>query len=134
MESTGTTKPAPGKARLGPIGQFAVKALIVAVLALMTSEMIMGMAVAKLDGILRKNMELIRSDVQAVRGVGLSRVMNRLALELEQAAAPNAEIPPEKKQKILSDIRIVVERARPFIVEAFAVLSDGLNAQPTTKK
>ncbi len=134
MESTGTTKPAPGKVRLGPIGQFAVKALIVAVLGLMTSEMIMGMAIAKLDGIMRKNIEMIRSDVQAVKSVGLSQMMNRLALEIEQAAAPSVDISPERRRKILSDMRIVAEKLRPFIAEMSVIVTGVLNADSAGKK
>lgn len=47
----------------------------------------------------------------------------RLEKELERAAGPDRELSPERKQKLLSNIRIIVDRWRPFVVEASAIFA-----------
>jgi hypothetical protein len=42
---------------------------------------------------------------------------------LDKAAAPDREMSPERQQKLLSDIHILAERARPFVAEAATVFA-----------
>jgi hypothetical protein len=39
----------------------------------------------------------------------------RVERELDRAADPATDLPPEKKQKLLNDVRMIVARWRPFI-------------------
>ena len=50
--------------------------------------------------------------------------------ELDRAADPNTELPEEKKQKLLSDIRTIANRWRPFVAEAASIFSDSAHSAP----
>ena len=39
----------------------------------------------------------------------------KLEKELDRAAAPESDLPPEQKQKLLRDIHVIVARWRPFL-------------------
>jgi hypothetical protein len=39
----------------------------------------------------------------------------KLEKELDRAAAPESDLPPEQKEKLLRDIRVIVARWRPFL-------------------
>jgi hypothetical protein len=43
--------------------------------------------------------------------------------ELDRAADPTSDLPDEKKQKLLSDIRRIADRWRPFVTEVSGILS-----------
>jgi hypothetical protein len=37
---------------------------------------------------------------------------------LDRAADPASDLPPEKKQKLLNDVKVIVARWRPFVEAA----------------
>jgi hypothetical protein len=39
----------------------------------------------------------------------------KIERELDRAADPASDLPPEKKQKLLNDVRVIVVRWRPFL-------------------
>jgi hypothetical protein len=50
--------------------------------------------------------------------------------ELERAADPAHDIPPEKKRKLLSQIHVLVERWRPLVAEVAPLFADFQRAPP----
>jgi hypothetical protein len=56
--------------------------------------------------------------------LGGAQFWERAEHELERAADPSHELPLEKKQKLLSEIHVVVERWRPFMTEIAPLFSD----------
>jgi hypothetical protein len=63
--------------------------------------------------------------------VGGSKFWVNLENQLARAADPSSDLPPAKKQEILSQIRAVTERWRPFIREASLLFSDSAEPRPT---
>jgi hypothetical protein len=63
--------------------------------------------------------------------VGGAKFWVNLENQLARAADPNSDLPPAKKQEILSQIRAITERWRPFIREASLLFSDSTEPRPT---
>jgi hypothetical protein len=82
--------------------------------------------VAAVAGILYFTDYLIENRIQSIREsthLGGREFWTRVEKTLSDLADPKSEMPPAKKAKILSDIKIVSERWRPFVE---AVLPAGL--------
>lgn len=47
--------------------------------------------------------------------VGGRKFWSRLEEELDRAAAPASDLPPERKQKLINNVRIIAARWRPLI-------------------
>jgi hypothetical protein len=69
-------------------------------------------------------MEQYAATMQQYTKVGGAQFWERAERELERAADPSHELPPEKKQKLLSEIHVLVERWRPFMTEIAPLFSD----------
>lgn len=120
--------------RLGPVGQFTVKMLIAAAVVLASSEIVLEMAFSRLDSTLFQSIEIVRADVRAVKSIGIVRIWNRLQSELNQAASAGGDMSPENQKKALADLRVVVDRLRPFIVEASAIIASAATPDPAAVK
>jgi len=42
-------------------------------------------------------------------------IWGKIERELDRAADPASDLPPEKKQKLVNDVRVIVARWRPFL-------------------
>ena len=118
--------------RWGPIKEFAIKMGIVFALLLGT----LIYSATKLEDIVQRASNLLHMEVQrAFAQLDTRSFWKNLETELAKAAGPTRDLPPEKKQKILSDIRTIVERWRPFVAEASAIFSPNSSppAQPTSQ-
>jgi hypothetical protein len=47
--------------------------------------------------------------------IGGQQFWIKLEHELDRAADPASDLPPEKKQKLINDMRVIVARWRPFV-------------------
>jgi hypothetical protein len=114
-------EPASGSARprLGPIGQFAVKTAIVSA-AIMWCGLI---AFDYLDDMISRRMEQLEVALRPVATIGGKQFWTKLEEELDKQADPRADLSSEKKQKILSQIKIVADRWRPFLMEASSAIT-----------
>jgi hypothetical protein len=63
-------------------------------------------------------MEQLHATMRSATAIGGRQFWTKLETELDRMADPGTDIPLEKKQKILSQIKIVSERWRPFFTEA----------------
>jgi hypothetical protein len=124
METTGEAK-SQADMRLGPIGQFAVKTVIVAG-AIVVSMWIM---LDVLDDFADRRMQQFERTLRSATSLGGRQFWTKLENQLEQLADPKSDIPAEKKQKILAQIKVISDRWRPFLMEAGAAI-EGETKQP----
>jgi hypothetical protein len=87
---------------LGNIVGFAIKACIVAVV-------ISASTIFVADSIIDSVKDAIAS------GTSGAQFWGKIERELDRAADPASDLPPEKKQKLLNDVRVIVVRWRPFL-------------------
>jgi hypothetical protein len=62
--------------------------------------------------------------------MGGARFWADFETNIERAADPASDLPAEKKQALLKDIHIIVDRWRPFMREADRLFSDQDAAKP----
>ena len=111
--------------RLGPIAQFAVKTVIVAA-AIVVSAWIM---LDVLDDFADRRMKQFEQSMRSATSLGGRQFWTKLENQLAELADPRADLPPEKKQRILSEIKVISDRWRPFLMEAAAAV-EGETKQP----
>jgi hypothetical protein len=99
--------------RLGPIGQFALKTAIVSVAIVLSVWVVLDV----LDGFATRRMQQLESTIRTATAVGGRQFWTRLEDELDKMADPRTDISPEKKRKILSQIKVISDRWRPFLSE-----------------
>jgi hypothetical protein len=103
---------------LGPIGLFLIKTVIVSVAIVLSAWILLGV----LDDFVTRRMEQVERTVRAATSIGGRQFWTKLEAELDKLADPRMDLPPEKKAKILSQIRAVSDRWRPFLTEAAAAI------------
>lgn len=96
---------------IGPLGEFAVETAIVSVAIVLSGWIMLDI----LDDFATRRMQQMDA---AVRSIGGRQFWTKLEEELDKFADPRRDISPEKKQKILSQIRAISDRWRPFLNEA----------------
>ncbi len=87
----------------GTIGQFVIKACIVAVV-------FVACTVFATDWIIGTLKESIGGTT-----IGGPQFWARIERELDRAADPASDLSPDEKQKLVNDVRVIVARWRPFI-------------------
>ena len=96
-----------------PIRQFIVKTAVV-VLAIIA-------VLSFLDNLVEQRV----AQIQSAAKIGGREFWTGLERELERQADPRTDISPEKKQKIISEVRIVADRWRPLISDLQAAIGGG---------
>jgi hypothetical protein len=87
--------------RSGGVLQFAAKTCIVAVIVTISAIFIANTVIDNLR--------------DALGNTTGRPFWTKLEKELDRAAAPESDLPPEQKQKLLRDIHVIVARWRPFL-------------------
>jgi hypothetical protein len=108
-----TTNQARSVMRQEDILQFTIKTCIVALV-------ISACAIFAADWIIKSVEASTANTISTVREqlsptVGGRQFWIKLKDQLDNAAAPSSDLPPEEKQKLLNDVRAIVSRWRPFI-------------------
>lgn len=111
MDSEPTTVPPPQEAGT-PIISFLIKTAIV-----------VGSVIGILSYINYKAEQRIVQIKETFGHVGGRAFWTKLEDQLDSLADPKSDLKPEKKQKILMQIRVISERWRPFLDEAVGSLS-----------
>jgi hypothetical protein len=65
----------------------------------------------------------VETNIQRVALTSGRTFWSNVERELDRAADPTSDLPDEKKQKLLSDIRRIADRWRPFVTEVSGILS-----------
>jgi hypothetical protein len=118
MEGTDETTSQAADMRIGPIGQFLIKTVIVAA-AIVVSTWIM---LDVLDDFADRRMQQFERTLRSATSFGGRQFWTKLENQLEELADPKADLPPEKKQKILAQIKVISDRWRPFLQEAASAI------------
>ena len=111
-----TNKQAGSVMRQEDILEFAVKTCIVAVV-------ISACAIFAADWIIKSVEVSTANTISTVREqlspkIGGRQFWIKIKEQLDNAAAPSSDFPPEEKQKLLNDVRVIASRWRPFIEAA----------------
>jgi hypothetical protein len=107
--------------RRSELGQFTLKALII--IGLIAGAFVLSAALV---------IPRIERVVQQYTKVGGAQFWTKVEGELERAADPAHDMAPEKKQKLLSQIHVLVERWRPFVTEVAPLFADFQKPTPST--
>jgi hypothetical protein len=110
----------PPQRQRSELGQFTLKALII--IGLIAGAFILSGAlmVPRIERIVANT----EAKMQQYTKVGGAQFWAKVEGELERAADPALDIPPEKKRKLLSQIHVLVERWRPFMAEIAPLFAD----------
>jgi hypothetical protein len=112
--------------RIGPLAQFAIKTVIVSAAIVVSAWILLGI----LDDFATRRMEQLEATVRTATALGGRRFWTKLESQLDNLADPKTDISPEKKQKILAQIKTISDRWRPFLVEAASTISAEPNPPP----
>jgi hypothetical protein len=66
--------------------------------------------------------------------VGGAQFWNRLEADLGKAAAPDSGLSPEKQKQILEQLRLVSNKWKPFLSEAYTIITEPATAPPPTQR
>jgi hypothetical protein len=100
-----------------PLLTFALKAVIVAAVITISLLILMDNLIGDLGDLIDGRIQRIALELRENGKFGGRNFWEHLEQELDRAAGPNNDIPPERQQKLLRDVHILVDRARPFILE-----------------
>ena|SRR2546422_7230985 len=112
METTEQSPSQVVELHFGPIGQFALKTAIVFVAVILSGWIVLDI----LDDLANRRIQQLEATIRS--SIGGRQFWTKLEDELERLADPRMDVSSEKKQKILSQIKIISDRWRPFLVEA----------------
>jgi hypothetical protein len=98
----------------GQIAVFAIKTCIVVVAISVGSLFVVEAGVDNLQDAAARTISSLRRELPQ-GPIGGRELGTKIEQELDRAADPSSEMPPEKRQKLLNDVHVIVARWRPFI-------------------
>jgi hypothetical protein len=101
--------------RSGSLGRFAIKTVTVTAAVTVALWIIIGLAFDRLDDMIDRRAMQVQEVIQSTVRIHSKSFWSRVEKELDRAASPANDLPSEKKQKLLADIRTLADRYRPFI-------------------
>jgi hypothetical protein len=115
------TRPASGDLR-----SFALKFAIA--IGMITAAVVFagGLLASKIDDTIDRTVFAVRMQFAPIANarIGGSQFWSKIENELERVANANNSLAPEKQQKLLSNIRAIVTRVRPFVAEVAPLFSN----------
>jgi hypothetical protein len=118
------------------LSRFAIKAAIVCaaivVTVWLTTDIITGQIEGTVNRLVDRQVARITTQLQTKTRFDGRDLWPRIERTLDNAVAAKYDLPPEKQQKIIADVRAVSERWRPFFVELSAAIAGGQSAGPQT--
>jgi hypothetical protein len=123
----------------GGVVQFALKTAIVMGLAAAATIFVGMVATTRMEPMLERGLATftkVASQIEGMGKLGGRQFWQKVETALDEAADPRSDLPEEKKQKLLADIRAVATRWRPFIAEGASMFPDAKSAScvvPTDK-
>jgi hypothetical protein len=126
MEATQEPTSPAADASLGPIGLFLIKTVIVSAAIVLSVWILLDV----LDGFATRRMQQLEQSIRSATSLGGRQFWTKLEGELDKLADGRTDIPPEKKAKLLAQIKAVSDRWRPFLQEATAAIEGDANKPP----
>ncbi len=96
------------------LGLFVVKTCIVAVVIAVCVVVVANLIVETVEDSAAHTIANVHAQWMQTP-IGGRQFWTKLERELDRAADPKADLPPEEKQKLLEDVRVIAARWRPFI-------------------
>ena len=120
---TETDKPATASLSRasGGIGQFLLKTCIVGIVISACTIFVADTIITSLDKIATRSIGNLREQ-WAATPIGGHQFWTKIERELDHMADTASDLPPEKKQKLINDVRVIAARWRPLL--------DALQAEP----
>ncbi len=118
--------PAKERSQVGALGLYAAKVAIFLVL--------FCAAVIGSGAIVATKLHAALVSALGSETVGGSRFWSKIEQEIHRAADTSQDLPPEKKQQLLNDLRVIVQRWRPFVAEIEPLFSDRSPAAGSPQK
>ena len=121
----------------GDLRSFALKSGIA--IGLITAAVILvgGLLASKIDDTIARAVYSIQVQLAPIANakIGGSQFWAKVENEIDRVANTNNSLAPEKQQKLLSNIRAIVTRVRPFVAEVAPLFSDprGQDGQGTDR-
>jgi hypothetical protein len=97
----------------GDLKIFAIKTCLVAIVTIFAALWIIDSVANTIRESVVYTMAELREQVQLPRGG--KQFWEKIEQQLDRAADTSSDLPPEKKQKLINDVRVIVARWRPFI-------------------
>jgi hypothetical protein len=118
MAEDTSSRPAPEQ--MHPLLTFTLKTVIVVAAATISLAVLMDNLIRDVGDFIDRR---VRQTAFSLQETGLTNIggrafWERLERALDKAADPTNDVPPEHQQKLLRDVRVLADRARPFILEA----------------
>jgi hypothetical protein len=85
---------------LGSIGQFLIKTVIVSTATVVSAWIVLDI----LDDFATRRIQQLERTIRSATSIGGRQFWTKLEGELDKLADPKMDIPPEKKEKILSQV------------------------------
>jgi hypothetical protein len=98
----------------GGIGQFIIKTCIVAIVISASSIFVVDWIIDSLEDSTGRTLANFQAQA-AHTTIGGRQFWTKIENELDSVADPSSDLAPEKKQKLINDVRVIVARWRPFI-------------------
>jgi hypothetical protein len=110
----------------GDLGSFVLKSLIAIGLITAAILLVGALLVSKIDDTVARTVYSIQTQLGPIANakIGGSQFWAKVENEIDRAANANNAMAPEKQQKLLSNIRAIVTRVRPFVAEVAPLFSD----------
>jgi hypothetical protein len=120
-----TTEPAASGTglHLGPIAQFTAKTVIVCAAIVVSGFLILDY----MDDFVSRRIEQIDAAIRPLTTIGGKQFWSKLEAELANQADPKSDLSPEQKRRILSQIKTISDRWRPFLNEAASSIAGEAN-------
>jgi hypothetical protein len=99
---------------LGQIIVFAIKTCIVVVAISVCTLFVAEAVIDNLQDSAARTISILRNQLAEIP-IGGRQLGAKIEQALDRAAGPSAELPPERKQKLIHDVHVIVARWRPFI-------------------
>ena len=103
------------------IVQFTIKTCVVAVVISACTIFVIDWIVSDLQDLALQTIASVRDQIAGVRDqidhttIGGEKFWTKVEHELDRAADPKSDLPPQEKQKLINDVRVIVARWRPFV-------------------
>jgi hypothetical protein len=104
--------------RSASVGQFAVKTMIVAAAVVVSTWIMLDV----LDDFADRRMQQLEQMLRATTSLGGRQFWTKIENQLDALADPKSDLPPDRRQKILANIKVVSDRWRPFMREAASTI------------
>ena len=101
----------PNVSRSSEVGRFFVKTCIVVVVISAATIFVADWIVGSVEASVARTVSTLRAGMP----IGGRQFWEKIENQLDAAANPASDLPPQKKQKIINDMHVIVARWRPVL-------------------